>query len=179
MRHRRSPAALLNGLVIAFGRVPAIVVTLGTMSIFRGLDSVWAGGKQISADKVPQAWLDMTSARIAGVPLMVLIAIAIHDRRRRAACVKRRPAGNSSPSAPTRLAPISSAFPPSAWSCSPSPSAALLAGFAGALWASRYATIDARVAYGFELTVIAAAVVGGVAIRGGAGTRARASCSAR
>jgi len=46
----------------------------------------------------------------------------------------------------------------------------LLAGFDGALWASRYATIDARVALGFELTVIAAVVVGGVAIRGGAGT---------
>jgi rhamnose transport system ATP-binding protein len=45
-----------------------------------------------------------------------------------------------------------------------------LAGLTGALWASRYATIDARVAYGYELTVIAAAVVGGVAIRGGAGT---------
>ena len=48
--------------------------------------------------------------------------------------------------------------------------AGLLAGFDGALWASRYATIDARVAYGFELTVIAAVVVGGVAIRGGSGT---------
>ena len=40
----------------------------------------------------------------------------------------------------------------------------------GALWASRYATVDARVASGYELTVIASAVVGGVAIRGGAGT---------
>ena len=48
--------------------------------------------------------------------------------------------------------------------------AGLLAGFDGGLWASRYATIDARVATGFELTVIAAVVVGGVAIRGGAGT---------
>ena len=38
------------------------------------------------------------------------------------------------------------------------------------MWASRYATIDARVALGFELTVIAAVVVGGVAIRGGSGT---------
>ena len=49
-------------------------------------------------------------------------------------------------------------------------SAGLLAGFDGALWASRYATIDARVAMGFELTVIASVVVGGVAIRGGAGS---------
>jgi ribose/xylose/arabinose/galactoside ABC-type transport system permease subunit len=48
--------------------------------------------------------------------------------------------------------------------------AGLLAGFDGALWASRYATIDARVAMGFELTVIASVVVGGVAIRGGAGS---------
>ena len=45
----------------------------------------------------------------------------------------------------------------------------LLAGFDGAQ-ASRHATIDARVALGFELTVIAAVVVGGVAIRGGSGT---------
>jgi rhamnose transport system ATP-binding protein len=48
--------------------------------------------------------------------------------------------------------------------------AGLLGGLCGALWASRYATIDARVALGFELTVIASAVVGGVAIRGGSGT---------
>ncbi len=48
--------------------------------------------------------------------------------------------------------------------------AGLLAGFDGALWASRYATIDARVALGFELTVFASVVVGGVAIRGGAGS---------
>ena len=48
--------------------------------------------------------------------------------------------------------------------------AGLLAGFDGAMWASRYATIDARVAIGFELTVIASVVVGGVAIRGGAGS---------
>ena len=48
--------------------------------------------------------------------------------------------------------------------------AGLLGGLCGALWASRYATIDTRVAVGFELTVIASAVVGGVAIRGGAGT---------
>ena len=48
--------------------------------------------------------------------------------------------------------------------------AGLLSGFDGALWASRYATVDARVALGYELTVIASVVVGGVAIRGGAGT---------
>jgi rhamnose transport system ATP-binding protein len=48
--------------------------------------------------------------------------------------------------------------------------AGLLAGFGSGLWASRYATIDARVSTGFELTVIAAVVGGGGVIRGGAGT---------
>ncbi len=66
-----------NGVIVTFGRVPAIVVTLGTMSVFRGLHSLWTGGKQISADQVPQAWLDMTSARLAGIPLMAIMAVAI------------------------------------------------------------------------------------------------------
>ena len=82
---------LTNGLVVTLGRVPAIVVTLGTMSVFRGLDSLWTGGKQISADQVPQEWLDMTGANILGIPTVVLIALltivaialalrSLHDR---------------------------------------------------------------------------------------------------
>ena len=43
---------VLNGLVITRGAVPAIVVTLGTLSIYRGIVSMWAGGHQISADQV-------------------------------------------------------------------------------------------------------------------------------
>ena len=67
----------LNGAVVTYGRVPAIVVTLGTLSIYRGLVSLWAGGKQISADQVPQAWLDMTSARLLGVPFVVFLGLGI------------------------------------------------------------------------------------------------------
>jgi len=159
----------LNGAVIAYGRVPAIVVTLGTMSIFRGLDSVWTGGKQISADKVPQAWLDMTSARIAGVPLMVLIAITLMISAavllRQTATGRQFFAIGSNPGGADLIGIPAKRLVVLAYSIG-----GALAGFAGALWASRYATIDARVAYGYELTVIAAAVVGGVAIRGGAGT---------
>ena len=59
---------MFNGSSSRIGRVPAIVVTLGTLSVFRGIDSLWTGGRQISADQVPQAWLDLTSARFLGVP---------------------------------------------------------------------------------------------------------------
>lgn len=159
----------LNGAVVTLGRVPAIVVTLGTLSVFRGLNSLWAGGRQISADQVPQSWLDMTSARIAGIPAVILIALA---------CLvviglilKHWPLGRelyaigSNPDGAALIGIRRTALVLGAFML-----AGLLAGFDGALWASRYATIDARVALGFELTVIASVVVGGVAIRGGAGT---------
>ena len=160
---------MFNGAIVTYGRVPAIVVTLGTMSVFRGIDSLWTGGRQISADQVPQAWLDLTSARFLGVPLMIIIAVAIMISAavllRRTATGREFFAIGSNPSGADLIGIPSKRLILLAFSI-----AGLLAGFAGALWASRYATIDARVGYGYELTVIAAAVVGGVAIRGGAGT---------
>ncbi len=160
---------MFNGAIVTYGRVPAIVVTLGTMSVFRGIDSLWTGGRQISADQVPQAWLDLTSARLLGVPMMIIIAVAIMIVAavllRRTATGREFFAIGSNPGGAELIGIPSRRLILLAFSI-----AGLLAGFAGALWASRYATIDARVAYGYELTVIAAAVVGGVAIRGGAGT---------
>jgi rhamnose transport system ATP-binding protein len=160
---------LVNGLVVTAGRVPAIVVTLGTLSVFRGIDSLWTGGKQISADQVPQAWLNLTSTRFAGVPAVVFISVGVllvlSFVLRSLPIGRELYAIGSNPDAAELIGiPIKrrvlGAFA----------TAGLLAGFDGGLWASRYATIDARVATGFELTVIASVVVGGVAIRGGAGT---------
>ena len=160
---------LINGAIVTFGGVPAIVVTLGTLALYRGLCSVITGGKQLSADDVPPAWLDLTNAKLGVVPGIVVIAIAVMLLV--GFVLRRRPAGRdlfaigSNPDGarligiPARLRIVA------AFACS-----GLLAGFDGALWASRYATVDARVALGYELTVIAAVVVGGVAIRGGAGS---------
>jgi rhamnose transport system ATP-binding protein len=160
---------LVNGLVVTIGRVPAIVVTLGTLSVFRGVDSLWTGGKQISADQVPQAWLDLTGGRLAGVPALVFIAATVLlltgfvlrslPIGRELYAIGSNPDGAELIGIPVKRR-VLGAFAV----------AGLLAGLDGGLWASRYATIDARVATGFELTVIAAVVVGGVAIRGGAGT---------
>jgi ABC-type sugar transport system ATPase subunit/ribose/xylose/arabinose/galactoside ABC-type transport system permease subunit len=160
---------LLNGVIVTIGRVPAIVVTLGTLALYRGLCSILTGGRQVNSDEVPQAWLDLTSAKILGVPSIVLIALAVLLIA--AFMLQRRPAGRdlfaigSNPDG-ARLIGIP-AVPRilTAFALS-----GLLAGLDGALWASRYATVDARVAMGYELTVIAAVVVGGVAIRGGAGS---------
>jgi ribose/xylose/arabinose/galactoside ABC-type transport system permease subunit len=149
--------------------VPSIVVTLGSLTVLRGLTSLWAGGKQISADQVPQAWLDMTSANLFGVPAVVIIAAATLAVG--AFVLYAYPAGRqlyatgSNPDGAALIGIQSTLLVLAAFAIS-----GFLAGFDGALWASRYATIDARVATGYELTVIAAVVVGGVAVRGGAGS---------
>jgi len=162
-------AGLLNGLVVTRGKIPAIVVTLASMSIFRGFNSLWAAGDQISADEVTQAWLDMTGLRILGIPFIVVIAIVIlagaYVLLYRLPIGRELFASGSNPDG-ARLIGI----PVDRRILMAFGLAGLLGGICGALWASRYATIDARVALGFELTVIASAVVGGVAIRGGAGT---------
>jgi rhamnose transport system ATP-binding protein len=160
---------LINGLVVTRGKIPAIVVTLASMSIFRGFNSIWAAGDQVSADEVTQRWLDMTGLKLAGVPLIVAIAILIlgagYVLLYRTAIGRELFATGSNPDG-ARLIGI----PVDRRILMAFGLAGLLGGLCGALWASRYATIDARVALGFELTVIASAVVGGVAIRGGSGT---------
>ena len=158
-----------NGLVVALGRVPSIVVTLGTLSLYRGLNSMIASGRQIGSEQVPQSWLDMTGGHLFGIPLILLLAAAVMavlgaalrltEPGRELFAVGSNPDG-------ARLVGIQRerlvliAFAASG----------LLAGLDGALWASRYAVVDARVASGYELTVVAAVVVGGTAIRGGIGT---------
>jgi len=162
-------AGLINGLVVTKGKIPAIVVTLASMSIFRGFNSLWAAGNQISADEVTERWLAMTSVRIGGIPFIVMIALAIlaagYVFLYRTATGRELFAVGSNPDG-ARLIGI----PADRRIVAAFAIAGLLGGLCGALWASRYATVDARVALGFELTVIASAVVGGVAIRGGAGT---------
>ena len=160
---------VINGLVVTLGGVPAIVVTLGTLALYRGLDSLVAHGRQISADQVPAAWLDLTTGSLAGIPCLAIIAVTVllilAVVLRYLSVGRDLFAIGSNPEGARLIGIQVQRRVLAAFAC-----AGLLAGFDGALWASRYATIDARVASGFELTVIAAVVVGGVGIRGGSGT---------
>jgi rhamnose transport system ATP-binding protein len=160
---------IINGLVVTLGRVPAIVVTLGTLALYRGLDSLLAHGTQISADQVPAAWLNLTTQSFSGIPGVAFIALAVlvvlAFALRYSSVGRDLFAIGSNPDGARLIGVRVQRRVLAAFAC-----AGLLAGFDGALWASRYATIDARVASGFELTVIAAVVVGGVGIRGGSGT---------
>lgn len=159
----------LNGALVTLGRVPAIVATLGTLYVYRGVAFWIAGGEQITVADVPQGYRDIAMTRLFGVPNPILIAAAVAVVA--AYLLRTSPVGRQlyaiggNPEA-ARLAGIRSdrlvfgAFAV----------CGLLCGLAGVLWGSRFGRIDARAASGYELQVVAAVVVGGVNIFGGVGT---------
>jgi rhamnose transport system permease protein len=160
---------VFNGLLVTFGRVPAIVVTLGTLYMFRGLAFLWTDGRQVNAETLPDAFLDLGSARVLGLPVLVLFALVVilatgfFLRSYRSG--REFYAIGSNPDA-ARLAGVRS----DRRVLSAFVLCGALAGLAGVLFTARYGTVDATAGTGYELTVVAAAVVGGVAINGGSGS---------
>jgi rhamnose transport system permease protein len=160
---------LVNGVLVTWGRVPALVVTLGTLYIFRGIAFLWTDGRQVNAETLPDSFLNLGADSVAGIPILVIIALVVtlvvgqwlRDFRagRELYAIGSNPEG-------ARLAGVRSdrrvltAFV----------LAGALAGLGGVLFTARFGTVDATAGAGYELTVIAAAVVGGVAIFGGTGS---------
>jgi rhamnose transport system permease protein len=160
---------LLNGVLVTWGRVPALVVTLGTLYVFRGLAFLWTEGRQVNAETLPDSFLNIGTDSILGVPILVWIALvvvlAVGQWLRDFRAGRELYAIGSNPEG-ARLAGVRSerrvlaAFV----------LAGALAGLGGVLFTARFGTVDATAGTGYELTVIAAAVVGGVAIFGGTGS---------
>jgi len=156
-------------VLVTWGRVPALVVTLGTLYMFRGLAFLWTNGTQVNAETLPDSFLNLGTDSIAGVPILVVFAVVVlllvgrwlRDYRagRELYAIGSNPDG-------ARLAGVRSdrrvliAFV----------LAGMLAGLGGVLFTARFGTVDATAGTGYELTVVAAAVVGGVAIFGGTGS---------
>lgn len=159
----------VNGLLVAYAGIPAIVVTLGTLNIYRGVIFTIAGGNEVSAFQVPASFLDIAGAYVLGIPLLVLIAGVIaliagyllrFSRQGRQLY-----AIGSNPDAAQVVGIQKARLVFSAFLLT-----GMLSGFAGVLWASYFATINSGAASGLELLVIAAVVVGGVNIFGGSGS---------
>ncbi|HEX3283077.1 MAG TPA: ATP-binding cassette domain-containing protein [Mycobacterium sp.] len=160
---------LVNGLVVGYGKVPSIVVTLGTLYVYRGIDSILSNGKEIAPGDIPQSVQDFLSHQVLGVSTLVWLGIAVFAivgaalrwtlRGREMYQVGSNPEGARLIGVPINRR-VLAAFAVSG----------LLAGVDGALWASHYGIVDGQSAYGLELTVVAAVVVGGVALRGGYGS---------
>ncbi len=160
---------LINGALVAFGKVPALVITLGTMYIYRGINVAWAGSDRINASDMPASFRELGTQEILRIPVLTIIAVVVlviaawYLKNLRSG--RELYAIGSDPDAAhlyglkvTRN--VLAAF----IVCG------ALAGMAGVLYAARYGTVSSNAGYGWELQAIGAAVIGGVAISGGVGT---------
>jgi rhamnose transport system permease protein len=168
---------MINGFLIAVLKVPAIVATLGTLSIFRGIDYVIAGPDQVPLAGLPPGFTDISRADIAGIPLFVLLTIAVvvvgsvllRSTRfgRQIYAVGSNPEAAAIMGIPSRLV-IFVAYS----------ACGMLAGLAGIMWVMQFGTINGTAATGATLAIVAAVVVGGVNTLGGSGTLAGAAIGA-
>ncbi|RKN30444.1 ABC transporter permease [Micromonospora musae] len=159
----------VNGGLIAVAKVPALVITLGTLYAFRGIDYYWAAGRQINAADMPRSFLRLGNQTVLGVPVLFLIAVvvvAVVGYYLRAYRGGRELYAIGSEPAAARL----SGIPVGRRVFAVFVASGALAGLAGVLYAARFGTLDAAAGTGLELQVVAAAVVGGVAIFGGSGS---------
>jgi rhamnose transport system permease protein len=162
---------IVNGLIVSFGRVPAIVATLGTLYAYRGLVFIFAANttSQVNAYDVPTSYLALATTQIFGIPALILIAafiaIIVGYFLHASPVGRQLYAVGSNPEAANMIGIRQNWLVFIAFAAS-----GLLCGLAGVLWGARFGTVDATNATGLELQVIAAVVVGGVNIFGGSGT---------
>ena len=161
---------IVNGAIVTVARVPSLVVTLGTLYVIRGIDATWAGGNQVNAiDRCRTASTRSATAR-SPASRTSASSWSSPSRSRRTRCARSAPAATSTRSArtPTRRGSPASR---SGGACSRlRAQRARSPGSPAALWLSYFGSVDSMAGSGYEFQVIAAVVVGGVAIFGGSGT---------
>ncbi|MBV9866339.1 MAG: ABC transporter permease [Abitibacteriaceae bacterium] len=160
----------LNGILVTWLRVPAIIATLGTLNVFRGLVFVVSGGQEVGANDIPPSLIELSRTSPIQLPWIVifavLVTIATHLFLRYTRTGREIYAIGSSPKA-ARLRGIQVekvvflAFTLTGG----------FAGLAGIMYASRYGFINPlTTGAGLELSVIAATIIGGTNILGGSGS---------
>ena len=160
---------IVNGLLVAVGRIPAIIATLATLSIIRGLDFQVTHGQNVIAYQLPKSFLDFAAQQPLGVPVLAWIALGVAILG--SAALRFAPWGRdfyaigSNPPA-ARLAGI----PVGRRILAAFAISGALAGLGGFMFAARFASVDAVAGSGFELDVVTAVVIGGVNVFGGSGT---------
>ncbi len=160
---------LVNGTLVAYAKVPAMVITLGTLYAYRGINVLWTGSDRVNASDMPRDFLALGTGQILGIPILAIVALIVlavaawYMKNTRSG--REYYAIGSDPDAAelyglrvTRR--VLTAFVLSG----------ALAGLAGVFYAARYGTINSQAGAGWELDAVGAAVIGGVAITGGIGS---------
>jgi rhamnose transport system permease protein len=158
-----------NGFMVWKLGIPSIVVTLGTLTIYRGTTFLIAGGQWVNADELTPDFIAITRVVILGLPLLSWAAIAI------AALffvfMTRTPIGRAIYAIGVNpTGSVYAGFDVGRTKFIAFCISGLLAGFCGYLWVSKFVIASSETAIGYELQVIAACVIGGVSIAGGVGS---------
>lgn len=158
-----------NGAVVWLLGVPSIVVTLGTLSVYRGLVYIASGGTWVNSNQMSAAFLGLVRVEFLGLTLLTWLAIAgciaVFLFLRFAVTGRDLFAAGDNPAAAAYAGIDIGRMQFVAFTLS-----GAIAGLCGYLWVARYAVAYTAVAGGFELQVIAACVIGGVSIAGGVGS---------
>ena len=169
-----SGLGLINGLLVSYGRIPSIIVTLGTLAIYRAALVAYPGNKIVVINDLPQWITELGSMHLFSIgefdirPVVagaVVVFVFFQFVTSRSRFGRRLYAIGSNPEA-ARIGGLPSqrivmfAFV----------ICGAIAGLAGFLYLVRYGNLNTAAAQGMELEVIAAVVVGGVSTNGGKGT---------
>jgi rhamnose transport system permease protein len=160
---------LVNGVIVAYAKVPSLVITLGTLYVYRGIVLTWAGPHRINASDMPHGFLKLGTRSVLSIPILAIVAAVVlvavgyylHSHRggRELYAIGSDPDAAVLYGLPVRRR-VLAAFALSG-AC---------AGLAGVLFAARYGTVSSGAGIGIELQAVAAVVIGGIAIFGGSGT---------
>jgi len=163
----------INGLLVWKLDIPPIVVTLGTLTIFRGIIFLVSDGKWVNAHEMSPAFKSLPRTEFLGLPVLSWIAIlAVLGAL---VLVNRTPFGRALYAVGGNPeAAVYTGIDVGRTRCLAFVAAGAVSGLCGYLWVSRYAVAYVDVAAGFELDVVAACVIGGISIAGGIGTVAGA-----
>jgi rhamnose transport system permease protein len=164
----------INGALVAYGRVPSIIATLGTLALFRTFLVEYSDARTITTESLPKWVVELPQATLLSignfeVRVMVVVALAtavifgVAMARLRAARMFYAVGSNPDAAAMAGINAAKVVF--IAFTLS-----GMLAGLAGLIFLAKFGNITVVAGLGFELKSIAAVVVGGVNIFGGSGT---------
>jgi len=164
----------INGLLVAYGRVPSIIATLGTLALYRVVLVEFSGARTVTTSNLPDWLKDLPSQNLAafgdydlrlmfavtiGVVILGQLVLRYLPFGRRLYAIGSNPDAARVAGLPARR-DVFTAFT----------ACGALAGLAGFMFLVRFGNITVTAAQGLELQVVAAVVVGGVNIFGGSGS---------
>jgi rhamnose transport system permease protein len=164
----------INGALVAYGRVPSIIVTLGTLALYRTFLVEYSHARTITTDSLPKWVIDFPQSvlfsigefEVRAMVVIALVAAVIFGLAlSRLRVARKLYAVGSNPEAAVMSGINSRAVVFMAFVLS-----GVLAGLSGLIFLAKFGNITVVAGLGFELKSIAAVVVGGVNIFGGSGT---------